>query len=103
MQTNSIYSVRSTHATSMEQDLKQFYTVYNQFQSTEVKFQGQIISEKGISPDPVKIAAIQNVGEPKCVADICRFLGMTNQMSKFLPSLGDMTQPLRELLKINTQ
>ena len=43
------------------------------------------------------------LSEPKCVADVCRFLGMTNQMSKFLPSLADTTQPLRELLKTNTQ
>ena len=74
-----------------------------EFQCTEVKFLGQIINGKGICPDPAKIAAIQNVSEPKCVADVCRFLGMTNQMSKFLPSLADTTQPLRELLKTNTQ
>ena len=28
---------------------------------------------------------------------------MTNQLSKFLPNLADTTQPLRELLKANTQ
>ena len=74
-----------------------------QFFRTEVKFLGQIIDDKGIRPDPGKIAAIQNVSEPKCVNDVRRFLGMTNQMSKFLPGLADKTQPLRELLKSNTQ
>ena len=39
----------------------------------------------------------------KCVSDVHRFLGMTNQMSKFLTGLTDKTQPLRELLKSNTQ
>ena len=38
-----------------------------QFFQTEVKFLGQIIDDKGIRPDPGKIAAIQNVSEPKCV------------------------------------
>ena len=72
-------------------------------QQTEVKFLGQIIDDNGIRPYPGKIAAIQNVSEPKCVSDAHRFLGMTNQMSKFLPSLADKTHPLRELLKSNTQ
>ena len=32
-----------------------------------------------------------------------RTVGIINQMSKFLPDLADKTQPLRELLKSNTQ
>ena len=43
-----------------------------EFLQTEVKFLGQIIDDKGIHPDPAKIAAIQNISEPKCVADIRR-------------------------------
>ena len=46
-----------------------------------MKFLGQIIDDKGIHPDPAKIAVIQNVSEPKCVADVRRFLGMTNTTS----------------------
>ena len=61
-----------------------------------MKFLGQIINERGICPDPAKIAALHNVSEPKCVADVRRFLGM---MSKFLPTLADTIQPLRKLLK----
>ena len=49
-----------------------------EFLRAEVKFLGQIINDKGIH---AKITAIQNVSEPKCVADLRRFLGMTNQMS----------------------
>ena len=62
-------------------------------QRTEVKFLGQIIDDNGICPDPSKIAAIQNVSEPKCVSGVHRFLGMINQISKFLPGLADKTQP----------
>ena len=72
-------------------------------QQTEVKFLGQIIDDNGIRPDPGKISAIQNVNESKFVSDVHRFLGMTNQMSKFLTGPADETQPLRELLKSNTQ
>ena len=49
-----------------------------QFSQIEVKFLGQVIDNKGICPDPTKIVAIQNVSEPKCVTDVCCFLGMTN-------------------------
>ena len=63
------------------------------YQRTEVKFLEQIIDDNRIRPDPNKIAAIQNVSEPKCVSDVHHFLGMTNQMSKFLAGLADKTQP----------
>ena len=58
---------------------------------TEVKFLGEIIDDNGFRPDPGKIAAIQNVSEHKYVTDVRRFLGMTSQMSKFLPGLADKT------------
>ena len=32
------------------------------------------------------------------MGDICRFLGMVNQMGKFIPNLAQKTKPLRDLL-----
>ena len=52
----------------------------------------------GVQPDPDKIAAIKRVPTPTNVRDVRRFLGMVNQLSKFSPSLADVTQPMRELL-----
>ena len=36
--------------------------------------------------------------EPTSVPEVRRFLGMTNQLSKFTPNLADMIKPLRDLL-----
>ena len=52
----------------------------------------------GVHPDQGKVRAIQEFKIPQNVADIRRFLGMCNHLSKFAPNLADKTQPLRELL-----
>ena len=69
-----------------------------QFAQSRVNFLGHVIDGTGIRPDPDKVVAIQKVRTPANVGDVCRFLGMANQMSKFSPNLANMTQPLRELL-----
>ena len=46
-----------------------------------------------------KVRAIQEVPKAKNVSDVCRFLGMVNQLGKFLPNLAEKTRPLRELLQ----
>ena len=35
---------------------------------------------------------------PDSVTELQRFMGMTNQLGKFIPNLAELTQPLRELL-----
>lgn len=47
-----------------------------------------VVDGSGIRPNPRKIEA----------GDICRFLGMVNQMGKFTPKLSEISQPLRALL-----
>ena len=68
------------------------------FSQPQVKFLGQVLSPSGISSDPDKVAAILQMREPTSVPEVRRFLGMTNQLSKFTPNLADMTKPLRDLL-----
>ena len=74
-----------------------------EFSKSRVKFVGQIVDHKGVRPDPNKIAAIKNMRTPNCVGDICRLLGMTNQLSKFSIHLADETKPLRDLLSNKNQ
>ena len=54
-----------------------------EFYKSRVKFLGQIIDYHGVKPDLDKIAEIIHLRKPTCVSDICRFLGMANQLSKF--------------------
>ena len=74
-----------------------------EFSKTSVKFLGHIIDETGVRPDPEKISAIQKIKTPTSVSDLRRFLGLVNQMSKFIPNLAEITNPLRELLVKNRQ
>ena len=55
---------------------------------------GQIIGLR-INPDPNKVSALKDVGVPSNVYDVRHFLGMTNQLNKFVPNLANRTKPLR--------
>ena len=61
-------------------------------------FLGHVIDQRGIIADPNKTAVIQQMGTPKSVSELCRFLGMVNQLSKFCRNIAKLSKPLRELL-----
>ena len=69
-----------------------------QFSVNFVTFSDQTVDSSGVQPEHDKVVATEQVPEPQTVRDVRRFLGMMNQMSKFLPKLVDHTQPLRDLL-----
>ena len=49
------------------------------------------MDSSGIHPDPDKVSAIRRVKEPCNISDVRRFLGMCNQISRFIPNLADKT------------
>ena len=69
-----------------------------QFAVKSVKYLGHIVSEEGIQPDPDKVQAIREFKTPENVPDVQRFLGMINQLAKFVPHIATITKPIRELL-----
>ena len=52
----------------------------------------------GIHADSNKTAAIAHFPAPTNVAELQRFMGMVNQMGKFIPRLAEINKPLRQLL-----
>ena len=64
----------------------------------EVKFLGHIISDKGVKSDPAKTSAVREMAEPTNVSELRSFLGMVNQLGKFVPQLAEKDKPLRDLL-----
>ena len=70
-----------------------------EFSVPSIKYLGHIVSAKGIAADPDKIAAIRNFPPSTDVSGVRRFLGMVNQLSKFIPGFADKTAPLCVLLK----
>ncbi len=64
----------------------------------EVKFLGHLISESGVRPDPDKTRAVLEMKEPSTISQVRSFLGMVNQLGKFIPCLAEKDRPLRDLL-----
>jgi len=69
-----------------------------EFSKDNVKFLGHIVGKDGIKIDPSKVTAIREMKEPSDVSELRRFLGMINQVGKYIPKLADLTKPLRDLL-----
>ena len=69
-----------------------------EFSKSRIQFLGQVIDESGVSPDPDTTQAIMQLEQPNNVTEVRRYLGMLNQMSKFIPDLSSKTKPLRDLI-----
>ena len=63
----------------------------------EVKFVGHIVSKDGLKPDPDKIKAEEEMPRPTSKQEVLTLLGFVNYLSKFLPRLSEVVQPLRDL------
>lgn len=70
-----------------------------QFALTELKFLGHIIGENGVKADPELIEAIKEFRPPCSVTEVRQFLGMVNQITKFVPNAAEQTTQLRQLLR----
>ncbi|XP_062610112.1 uncharacterized protein LOC134271904 [Saccostrea cucullata] len=70
-----------------------------EFGVQELTFLGDVISDKGIKPDPEKIWAIEQFPTPTNKQDVQRFLGMVNYQGKYIPDLSTKTHTLRRLLE----
>ncbi len=68
----------------------------------EIKFAGYTLSHQGVRVNTDKLKAIRDFPEPTNVTQLRSFLGLANQLGKFMPDLTQVTTPLRALLKANT-
>jgi predicted aspartyl protease len=62
-----------------------------------VKFLGFIISDKGLSTDPQKVADILKIKAPRNVAALSRYMGMVGFYSRFIPNFSTISSPLNRL------
>ena len=68
----------------------------------QLPFLGHIIEAKGISPDPEKIIAVQNIRPPKNVTQLYSFLGIARYYRRFIKEFSAIAQLLNQLLHIDT-
>jgi len=66
----------------------------------EIRFLGQLVDSQGIRS---KFKAVQQMKETKNIPELCRFLGMINQLGKFTPNLAENTKPLHNLFSTKNQ
>jgi len=70
-----------------------------EFSQGRLKFLGHIVDAQGVHADPEKTHAIGHFPTPTTVTELQRFMGMVNQLGKFVPGLADISAPLRQLLR----
>ncbi|XP_041440689.1 uncharacterized protein K02A2.6-like [Xenopus laevis] len=69
-----------------------------QFKLNEVHFHGHILSAEGLKPDPEKVRAIKDMPAPTDSKGVQRFIGFVTYLSKFMPRLSAVCEPLRRLV-----
>ena len=67
------------------------------FKLSKVAYMGHILGSEGLQADPEKIQAIQNMPRPTDVHGVHRLIGVVTYLSKFLPQLSTVREPLRRL------
>jgi len=70
---------------------------------SELVFIGDLLTDKGVRPDPSKVDSIVNIDTPTDRTELQRFLGMVNYLARYIPDLSNKTAPLRVLLDKNIQ
>lgn len=69
----------------------------------KVKFHGHLLTADGIKPDPDKIRAIKEMPPPMDSKGAARLCGMVTYLSRFLPKLADIIEPIRKLTHKNAE
>ena len=69
------------------------------FKCTEVNFYGETYTTDGHKPAQNKIMAIIEMPPPSSKKEVQSFIRMINYLTKFLPRLTELSEPIRELIK----
>lgn len=70
-----------------------------QFLKRKIEFLGHVIEEGTVAPTPRKAAAVQFYPEPKTLAEVHSFLGLSGYFRKFIPNYAKVAKPLSDLLR----
>ena len=71
----------------------------SQFKTKGLHYVGHLLTEKGLKPDPEKVGAVMEMATLDGQNAVLRFLGIVTYLSKFIPSVIDLSAPLRESIR----
>ncbi|KAK8942884.1 hypothetical protein KSP39_PZI008966 [Platanthera zijinensis] len=71
------------------------------FWLNEISFLGHVVTEQGLSVDPIKVEAIMNWPRPTTVTEIRSFLGLAGYYRKFVKNFSAVALPLTKLTRKN--
>jgi hypothetical protein len=95
-------NLRKLLAKAQEKNVK-FNKEKIQLNKTEVRYLGHIVSKDGLRPDPEKVAAIKDMPDPTDKEGVQRLIGTLNFLRSYIPNMSACTEPLRALLRHNSQ
>lgn len=94
------------HTNAVLHRLKEYNVLLNQekckFKQQRIRFLGHMFSSDGLDVNEVKVQAIKSFRPPNTVEEVRSFLGLVTYVSKFIPNLATVTDPLRKLTKKDT-
>ena len=73
-----------------------------QLRLKRVPFMGHLLTSTGLKPDPAKVEAITNMPKPQDIEGVQHFNGFINYLTKFLPKLSEVMEPIRRLTRKDT-
>lgn len=89
--------------TAVKDRLKSFNLTINEAKSEygreKITFLGHEFCAEGINIDEVKTKAIASFRTPKDAAEVRSFLGLANFVAPFIDGFGDLTEPLRRVVR----
>lgn len=76
---------------------------WKSFKPRQVKFMGHVLTDHCLERDPEKIEAVIDMPTPQNVEDAQRLNDFVTYLSKFMPKLADVMEPIRRLTRKGTE
>ena len=74
-----------------------------EFNKSEVRFLGHLVSRKGVRPDPAKVSVMKDWPKPEDRQEMYRFLGFANYFRQFIRDYATIASPLYPLTQCATK
>ncbi|GBG67574.1 hypothetical protein CBR_g703 [Chara braunii] len=70
-----------------------------QFFLTTISFLGHVVTDKGLQPEPQKVAAVRDASVPTTIMEVRAFLGLASYYRRFIEGFAAIAGPLTNLLR----